>query len=159
MHAKTMTVSEFDRLLREAPGSELRFALPDGTLVPPHFHVTEVGRVAKRFVDCGGTRRTVVACVLQLWVADDRHHRLLAGKLSGILAIAADLLDRQDLPVEVEHERGVVSQYPVTAWERQEGLLLFHTGLKHADCLAKDRCGIPVASEGDGSSCCGPGCC
>jgi len=100
-----MHLSEFDHLLRQQPSSQLRFALPDGTLVPAHFHVTEVGRVEKRFIDCGGTRRSVAACVLQVWVAEDRDHRLAAGKLSAILAMAADLLAGQDLPVEVEFER------------------------------------------------------
>jgi hypothetical protein len=33
------------------------FELPDGTLVPNHFHVTEVGIVSKHFIDCGGTVR------------------------------------------------------------------------------------------------------
>jgi hypothetical protein len=154
-----MRLSAFDRLLRQEPLSQLRFALPDGSLVPAHFHVTEVGHVEKRFIDCGGTRRSTAACVLQLWVADDRDHRLAAGKLSAILAMASDLLAGQDLPVEVEFERGVVSQYPVVGFERQQGLLLLHLGMKHTDCLAKDRCGIPLASGGSGSSCCGPGGC
>lgn len=154
----TMRVSHFDRLLRQHATDQLRFALPDGTLVPAHFHVTEVGRVEKRFIDCGGTRRTEAACVLQVWVADDRDHRLAAGKLSGILGLASDLLAGQDLAVEVEFERGVVSQYPVTGSEHQDGLLLFHLGLKHTDCLAKDRCGIPVTGNAS-PGCCGPGCC
>ena len=158
MPTSPMNVHEFERLLREAPLSQLRFALPDGSLVPAHFHVTEVGRVEKRFIDCGGTRRTVASCVLQVWVAEDRDHRLAAGKLADILHLAKDLLAGDDLAIEVEYERGVVSQYPVLAAERQEGLLLFHLGLKHTDCLAKDRCGIPVAA-GRGSDCCGPGCC
>ena len=158
MSTQPIRLSEFDHLLRSAPHSQLRFALPDGTLVPAHFHVTEVGRVDKRFIDCGGTRREIGSCVLQVWVAEDREHRLAAGKLSGILALAADLLAGEDLPVEVEFERGVVSQYPVVASESQEGLLLFHLGLKHTDCLARDRCGLPVG-DSSASDRCGPGCC
>jgi hypothetical protein len=158
MRTSPMTVSEFDRLLRESSCSQLRFALPDGALVPAHFHVTEVGRVEKRFIDCGGTRRSIATCVLQVWVAEDRDHRLAAGKLSGILGLARDLFSGEDLAVEVEFERGVVSQYPVLAAERQEGLLLFHLGLKHTDCLAKDRCGIPTSADGE-PGCCDPGCC
>jgi len=30
------------------------FQLEDGTFVPEHFHVTEVGQIAKNFIDCGG---------------------------------------------------------------------------------------------------------
>lgn len=154
-----MRLPEFDRLLRQEPLSQLRFVLPDGTLVPAHFHVTEVGRVEKRFIDCGGTRRFTAACVLQVWVAEDRDHRLAAVKLSGILGAASEVLADSDLPVEVEFERGVVSQYPVVGFERQQGLLVLHLGLKHTDCLAKNRCGIPVATQVPGPSCSGPGCC
>lgn len=30
------------------------FQLPNGELVPNHFHVTEVGKITKHFIDCGG---------------------------------------------------------------------------------------------------------
>ena len=35
----------------------ISFKLPNGDLVPNHFHVTEVGRVTKNFIDCGGKIR------------------------------------------------------------------------------------------------------
>ena len=38
--------------------STITFQLPNGDLVPRHFHVTEVGKVTKHFIDCGGTVRT-----------------------------------------------------------------------------------------------------
>src|SRR6476620_7681013 len=91
--------------------------LPDGSFVPAHFHVTEVGRVQKDFIDCGGTVRSSTACVLQVWVADDTDHRLDATKLAGILRLAAPVLKAADLPVEVEYEDGRVSQFPVAAAE------------------------------------------
>ncbi|GEM_PF-1796133 len=34
--------------------SELEFRLSDGSAVPAHFYVTEVGQISKRFIDCGG---------------------------------------------------------------------------------------------------------
>jgi hypothetical protein len=42
-----------------AKHSELpvRFQLPTGDAVPAHAHVTEVARIDKKFVDCGGTFR------------------------------------------------------------------------------------------------------
>ena len=55
-----MTLSEFRDQLAAHPDAILRFLLPDGTAVPSHAHVTEVARVDKHFVDCGGTRREVV---------------------------------------------------------------------------------------------------
>ena len=35
----------------------IAFQLPNGDLVPNHFHVTEVGKITKHFIDCGGTVR------------------------------------------------------------------------------------------------------
>ncbi len=31
----------------------VNFKLPDGSTLPPHFHVTELGLVTKHFIDCG----------------------------------------------------------------------------------------------------------
>ena len=54
----------------------IAFQLPNGTLVPNHFHVTEVGKISKHFIDCGGTVRTENVANFQLWEADDYDHRL-----------------------------------------------------------------------------------
>lgn len=37
--------------------STLKFQLPNGELVPEHFHVTEIGKISNQFIDCGGTVR------------------------------------------------------------------------------------------------------
>jgi hypothetical protein len=144
-----MLLSEFTRSLAAAPDRPLHLMLPSGEFVPAHFHVTEVGRVRKDFIDCGGTTRSSTACVVQVWVATDADHRLTAGKLAGILQLAAPLLNGEDPPVEVEYEAGVVSQYPVAGAEATPAGVLFHLGTKHTDCLAPDRCGV-----GAGSNCC-----
>ncbi len=52
------------------------FQLPNGELVPSHFHVTEVGKVSKHFIDCGGTVRDEEVVNFQLWNANDYDHRL-----------------------------------------------------------------------------------
>ncbi|MCU0704961.1 MAG: DUF6428 family protein [Fimbriiglobus sp.] len=150
-----MTVAELLSLLDSHPGG-LHLMLPDGDFVPPHFHITEVGRVQKDFIDCGGTVRNSTACVLQVWVADDTDHRLEAAKLAKIIRLATPLLKSSDLPVEVEYETGLVSQYPLTAAEVTPAGLLLHLGTKHTDCLAKDRCGVGQSASG-----CDPaaGCC
>ena len=66
-----MNVSEFRAVLTNNPDAALHLMLPDGDFVPAHFHVTEVGRVQKDFIDCGGTTRSAVSCLLQVWVAKD----------------------------------------------------------------------------------------
>jgi hypothetical protein len=146
-----MTVRELTDLLAAYPGAALHLMLPDGAFVPEHFHVTEVGRVQKDFIDCGGTVRSSVGCVLQVWVADDVAHRLDAARLGSILRLAAPVLKGDDLPVAVEYEAGVVAQYPVAGAEVTPGGLLFHLGVRHTECLAPDRCGV-------GSGCGPAGC-
>ena len=146
-----MTVGELRSALAAAPDARLHVMLPGGEFVPAHFHVTEVGRVRKDFIDCGGTTRSSTACVLQVWVADDRDHRLTAAKLAGILRLAGPLLGSEELPVEVEYERESVSVFPVAAAEVTPGGVLLHLGSKHTDCLARDRCGV---GEAGGTGCC-----
>jgi hypothetical protein len=145
-----MTISEFTLHLKSNSAAELRFLLPDGGLIPAHAHVTEVGRVDKRFVDCGGTRREHASCLLQTWVADDIDHRLTPEKLATIIASASELLQDPDLPVEIEYEDFLVSQFPVAAVEAKGNTITFALVTKHTDCLAKERCMPPVAPEGEG---------
>ncbi|MFM2394621.1 MAG: hypothetical protein RLZZ546_2603, partial [Bacteroidota bacterium] len=64
--------------------STISFKLPDGTLVPEHFHVTEVGEITKNFIDCGGTIRHEKVVNFQLWYSDDYNHRLHPEKLLAI---------------------------------------------------------------------------
>lgn len=54
-----MNFTEFLSQLRAHAAKPLIFVLPDGGLIHACFHITEVGHVTKRFVDCGGTRRTL----------------------------------------------------------------------------------------------------
>jgi len=146
-----MNIGAFQNTLIKNPGVAIRFMLPDGDFVPAHCHVTEVGRVHKDFIDCGGTVRSSTACVLQVWVADDVGHRLDTSKLAQIVQKASPLLGADDLPVEVEYESAVVSQFPVSAAEVTPSGILFHLGTKHTACLAPDKCGLTMAGE---TKCC-----
>jgi hypothetical protein len=163
-----MNLTELKRILSVHPDLTVAVALPEGDLVPAHFHVTEVGHVAKKFVDCGGTFRASEACVLQTYVgsAHDDGHRLTAGRLGKILELASPILPGADLPVEIEYESGVVAQFPLVTARAAGGGLTLQLGLKHTACLAKDRCGISEAGdrEGEAERCCagasaGGGCC
>src|SRR4029079_10020957 len=108
-----MILDTFTAVLTESPQAALHLMLPDGSFVPAHFHVTEVGRVQKDFIDCGGSIRSTTTCVLQVWVADDTDHRLDTTKLAKIIQIGPRLFPSMTLPVEVEYEQGTVSQYPI----------------------------------------------
>ena len=151
-----MNLDTFVAVLTENPQAALHLMLPDGSFVPAHFHVTEVGRVQKEFIDCGGTRRSTTACVLQVWVANDTHHRIDTTKLAKIIQIGTPLFPSMTLPVEVEYERGAVSQYPIHEAEVTPSGVLLHLGTKHTACLAPDHCGVGAVEV----ACCPtPGCC
>jgi len=62
-----MRISELKQFL--SAQETILIQLPDGTAVPNHFHVTEVGEVTKHFVDCGGKVRHEKRASLQLWTA------------------------------------------------------------------------------------------
>jgi hypothetical protein len=89
----------------------IAFQLPDGSLVPNHFHVTEVGKVTKNFIDCGGTVRKEEVANFQLWEADDYDHRLHPEKLVHIIELSEKILDMDDnLEVEVESQGATTIQ-------------------------------------------------
>jgi hypothetical protein len=135
-----MNVQHFNRLLAGNPGAALHVMLPGGEFVPDHFHITEVGRIHKQFVDCGGTRREAVTCVLQVWVADDTHHRLNSTKLGQIMKAAATLTN-DDMPLAVEYGSDTVATYALGDVEVTPKGLLLVLGARPTACLATDKCG------------------
>jgi hypothetical protein len=143
-----MTVKEFRAVLAAHADAKMHWMLPDRSFVPQHYHITEVGRVQKDFIDCGGTVRSSTSCLLQIWVADDTDHRLESTKLAKIIDVAGAVLKGDDLPVEVEYEEGAIAQYPVAGVEVTPSGLLFHLGTKHTACLAPEKCGV------GGTGCC-----
>src|SRR5947209_19897718 len=112
-----MKLSELKATLALHPDASPRLILPDGDVIPAHFHITEVGHVAKRFIDCGGTVHDKTdTCLLQTWVSDDdTDHRLKAGTFAKILQLGDQVLPHDDLEVEVEHEDCAISQYPIAS--------------------------------------------
>lgn len=125
-----------------------RFVMPDGDQIPAHFHITEVGHIGKRFIDCGGKLHDKKdTCLLQTYVAHDVDHRLNAGTFAKILQLGDQVLPHDDLEVEVEYEDCSITQSPLTSAEFMGEYIDLQLGEKHTDCLAKAKCGI------DGSSC------
>jgi hypothetical protein len=152
-----MKISEFKKHLLASPEHEMRFVLPDGDVIPLHAHVTEIGRVDKNFIDCGGAGRSLSCCTLQIWVAsNDEEHRFAPGKLAKVMEMATPLFRGDDLDIEVEYEDCSISQFPVLKAEVSDGVLTFQLGSKHTDCLAKEACGLTPANS---ESCSSGGCC
>lgn len=147
-----LSFEAFRQVLAADPSLGLRFRLPTGGLTPIHLHLTEVARVEKRFIDCGGTVRTEVSARLQLWSADDTDHRVDCAKALQVLARGADLIGSTALPLEVEHDFPLLTVFPVLGSVIEGRERIFLLGAKRADCLAPDIC-VPTACK-PGSGCC-----
>lgn len=139
----------------------ISFQLPDGKLVPSHFHVTEIGLVDKHFIDCGGTVRQEKKINFQLWNAQDYDHRLHPEKLTHIIELSERMLSLPDLEVEVEYQGETIGKFGLDHDGKTFLLTSTATG-----CLAGDRCGIPASKPKvrlsqiqEKSSCCGSGVC
>lgn len=159
-----MNLSELKSLLSQHSARLFRISLPDGNAVPLSFHVTEVGHVRKTFLDCGGKLRESVTCQLQVWVGQDYDHRIETGKMAAILEKAKAYLPDETVPVEIEYEDRVISQYTITDHELTDDAVILKLEHKHTECLAPELCGLPpldrLPAIGGRSSCCGPtGCC
>ena len=135
--------------------TNITFVLPNGGLVPPHFHVTEIGVILKNYIDCGGTIRKEKTATFQLWSAHDYNHRIKPEKILEIIEIAEKSLGLENLEIEVEYQSDTIGKYGL---EFNDGK--FHLSATQTDCLAKDKCGIPEEIENQ-TSCCDPtsGCC
>ena len=127
-----ITLQMFRDAINNNPDAAMQFMLPDQSFIAPHFHITEVGKVQKDFIDCGGTSRALTSCLLQILVADDTDHRLQTTKLAGIFGFANKLFTADDIPVEVEYEQDAISQFPIADIEVTPAGLLFILGSKHA---------------------------
>ena len=140
------------------------FRLENGTFVPEHFHVTEVGMVTKNFIDCGGTIRNEKTVNFQLWNADDYEHRLKPTKLLHIIELSEKQLGIEDAEIEVEYQSDTIGKYGLH-FNGKDFVLV----PKQTACLASNACGIPPAKQKvqmqelqtSGQSCCTPGggCC
>ena len=135
-----MKLSELKSALSGHPSAHLQLILPDGAFIPAHAHVTEVARIDKRFIDCGGTLRSESQCRLQTWFSDDTEHRLTAGKLAKILNMAGSVLGTDDLDVDIEHQAGYISQFPLKSIEITPNGIILHLTERRTACLAEDKC-------------------
>lgn len=148
-----MTVSTLRSALAAADDLPITVIWPDGEPIEAHFHVTEVGRVQRDFVDCGGQVRQVVTCLLQSWVGDDHDHRITGGKLLKAFVHAEPILRGEDLPVEFEYDACNVVQLKVLSAIPESGRLVIRLGKKQTDCLAKELC-VPSTRGAATTGCC-----
>lgn len=156
-----MKLSELKNILPNL--DNVTFQLENGTFVPEHFHVTEVGQITKNFIDCGGVIRKENVVNFQLWNANDFEHRLKPTKLLNIIRLSEEKLGIEDHEIEVEYQSGTIGKYDLEFNGKH-----FVLKNKMTACLAEDACGIPtekikveMKDLGTASACCSPssGCC
>lgn len=154
-----MRLSELKTALADM--DELSFILPNGSAVPSHIHVTEIGLVTKRFIDCGGAVRENRCINFQLWEDGDFDHRLAPQKLASIIDLAERQLQLGDGEIEVEYQGDTICSYGL---EVEDGRLLLTR--RNTDCLAREgnsqACRPTVklfGSASAGTSCTSTGCC
>ncbi len=152
-----MKLSEIKSILPQLENVE--FKLENGMSVPEHFHVTEVGQITKKFIDCGGVIRTEKVVNFQLWNANDFEHRLKPSKLLKIIELSESKLGIEDGEIEVEFQQETIGKFDLTYNGKN-----FILQNKQTACLAEDACGIPsekpkvkLVDLGSSSSCCTPG--
>lgn len=132
--------------------------LPNGNEIPEHFHVTEIGKVVKDFVDCGGTRRSNVSCMLQTLVANDTDHRITTSKLGAIVDKANVLGLTGEAAVEAEVQGVTIEIFSLDSIVVLDDKVTFGLAAKRTACLAPDVCRLdvlPVAGQSDAGGCCG----
>ncbi len=137
---KTMKLSEIKEILPTLENVE--FQLENGTFVPENFHITEVGQINKKFIDCGGVIRDEKAVNFQLWNADDYEHRLKPGKLLNIIRLSEEKLGIEDSEIEVEYQSDTIGKYDLEFNGKR-----FVLKTKTTTCLAQDTCGIPSEKQ------------
>src|SRR6476620_9646512 len=103
-----MILSEIKSILENA--TSVNFILENGGKVPEHFHVTEIGVVNKRFIDCGGQTRNESKANFQLWDANDHELRLKPQKLLNIISLCERKLNMGDLEIEVEYQSETIGK-------------------------------------------------
>lgn len=157
-----MKLSEIKNILPTL--DNVQFQLENGTFVPEHFHVTEVGEITKNYIDCGGTIRKEKVVNFQLWNANDLEHRLKPTKLLNIIKLSEEKLGIGDFEIEVEYQNDTIGKYDL-AFNGKNFVLQSKT----TACLAEDKCGIPQEKQkvklseltNTKTACCSPnsGCC
>ena len=128
-----MKLSQLKDLLKTI--ETVDFKLPDGMLVPAHFHVTEVGLVSKNFIDCGGIVHRLEAVSFQLWNDNDLSHKLKPNKFLDIIELSEKILKIGNHEIEVEYQNETIGKYNLDFNGNHFELIN-----KKTACLAQDQC-------------------
>lgn len=146
-----MKVKFFKNILRN--GGKVSFLLPEKKYFPGHFHVTEVAKVTKNCVDCGGESRQFNFVTLQLWLGDDFDHRINSQTMKNIMENIESCCDEWDIKVELDS--GTIGLYDIgevilyanqinnsnkTGYGNEN--ITFQLERTYTNCLAPQKCGL-----------------
>lgn len=157
-----MNILELKTILKQS--NELLFEMPNGTMVPNHFHITEMGLKTKNFIDCGNTVRTENLVTFQLWIGNDFDHSLTSEKFLTIIDASQPLYISENLEIEVEYQTETTLVLFNLLFNNQR----FKLTPKSTNCLAKNSCGATLIAANlsmqdltPNKNCCTPesGCC
>ncbi len=119
-----MNLQSFVELLSAHPSVAVQITLPDGSTVPTHFHITEVGRVQKDFVQLrvasvGGQRHESSIGFDQAW--QDHRKGNLAVQHDGS-PLGSRVRQRRDLSISSAARRRLRRGHRFAAWNQAHGL-------------------------------------
>ena len=139
-----------------------RLFMDNGTVIPPYFHITEMGVKIKRYVDCGGTQRTNKNITFQLWTAEDFNHRITPSKILEVIEKIEETFLLEDLEIEIEYNTNTIGLYSLKPHPKKD--LSFVLIPKKTDCLAPDKCMVPETPKPQNTNprpkqCNSPSCC
>ena len=161
-----MTLTQLKSLLREHSGRHFRIQLPDGEAVP----VPSTSPKSAASIRFSST------------AAASSGNRSPASSKFGSARLRSPDRDRQNgrhprqgrlylpdesVPVEIEYEDQVISQYTIPSHEISPEAVVLQLAHKHTECLAPELCGLPALAPPAPeirlkiqAPCCGPtGCC
>lgn len=131
-----MKLSQFKQIISTI--TELKFRTITGSEIPNHFHITEVGQVDKKYIDCGGVIHFESKINMQIWTSTDIDHRLTPLKLLEIISLSESKLSIGDFEIEIEYQGDTIGKFGL---EFENGV--FNLTSTQTNCLAMDKCGIP----------------
>lgn len=140
-----MNFDKLKKIIETNLNKKMNFVFKNsGNKIPENFHVTEIGRLNKLFVDCGGQAREFFKCVVQIWVANDLDHRISTTKFNSILNLAGQNLfsNFQNLDVNIEFQQESLSYFSLVDFYVDDDSVTFYLDTIKTDCLAKSKCGL-----------------
>jgi hypothetical protein len=150
-----MLFQEFKQITQNNPAKEIKIYLPNGEIIPEHFHLTDIGTIAHNFIDCGGVVGSNSWVQIQLWVADDKDHRITTTTTSKIITASEKILqnsDNEEIVIEYQHSDSA-TKYNVVNINVGDNITI-NLGVINTTCLEIER--NPNTDKcGNNSSCCG----